>query len=646
MDKVRNNSFLQFNTHSLIAHLKPASTITMLAVGVLGAMAATYYDPRKVILGVISLGAVQILTLPQLLENCDHVLGRLALLSSFAAFGSLVLGSTATLSYRTFNKLITNIFAQTSWDVKTEALLIGAWAFTALISYGMPLGYNFLKKVYNAINDSQFKNKLIHVADTIRYSHANVEIQNRNVNLRPIARFFEFIIYRFIIIEALIFPRRVLVRIMQEERTNLIASSILYAFRQIQFTGTLFNDIKEMASFKHTIGQLIYFVIVYENLPLQHILQFLPHIKSIVGPLIKDLKIIVQSLEGEPLDFAIDVLRDHVIQLIPNLISAEQFIELCQGKAEKELNRKADQFLANINTISQIEKECAPLIGELTNLEAEILQHKASPNKEIEKDLSDRLATITKQFTKQREKIESLYLEKQSWKLFISYPSLSPLVTRFEEILEQIRDRDPGEAKDKLQAIYQDMLKMSSNSEQEASSIAIVANTIQRLSNQLAPMEEDKNTEAYLFLATDCQFVVKDYDDLKDWLGVDQYEHIETKLEAIGLKNKQDLYNQEILKEAEFFNKRVIKTRLENFIKMKLKRNIRSHIYSVLSGFKPTRTSLTSLVEKIIKLKDRLVLVGFVLVPMFMYSKIHTVEIVIGVPLGIIIARILHRREV
>ena len=584
MDRVGNNSFLQFNTHSLIAHLKPASTITMLAVGVLGAMAATYYDPRKVILGVISLGAVQILTLPQLLENSDHVLARLALISSFAAFGSLVLGSSAIFSYRTFNKLMTDIFAQTPLNI--DALFIGGWKLMALISYGMPLGYNVLKKVYTAINDSQFKNKLIHLVNVMRRYPINVNVEFVINNYPLKVRFIEFIIYRFaFILQCFLLGRLI--------------------FPHYRPGPNSINPIME---------QLQHFNSIYEHIPQEDILQ-LSHVKLIIESLINDLKISIDSLEKKELDVVVNLLRDQLIQLFPKLISTKQFSQLCKGKIENELNNKAGQFLANFNKISHIERKCIALNKELNKLDVNISQYKFSLNKEIGKDLRSRLTSITQQFTKQRKKIESLYQEKQRWKLFTSHPSLSPIVASFEEIRERVRDRRPGEAKDKLQAIYQDTLNMSSEG-QEDSIIAIVAKTIQRLNSQLESMNEETETSAYLFLAANCQFVSRDYDDLKKWLEVKEYANIETKLEEIGLKNEQDLYSLGILKVGEPFNKQAIKVRLEKFIKMRLKRDMRSRIYSVLSGFKPNRTSLSSLIEKVKPIYHAVMLInGLFIVP-------------------------------
>ena len=607
-----NNSFLQFNTHSLKAHLKSVSTITVLATGVLGAMAATYYDPARVILGIIGLGTIQFLTLPELLKNSDHALSRLALVSSFAAFGSLVVGASATFSYQYFNSLIVNIFAHTKWSVKTETLLLGAWALTAFISYGIPLGYNFLQKAYTAINDSQFKEKLLHLVQVMR-------------NTPSQAGFIAFIKARFELVEALILPERVL----QRRTGNPQAIATIHTFNQ---------QSKSVSGYIEQLKLIEMFVNFCPSFERPIVILYY---KPTINFLMKNLAISLNSLKDKELDTAIDTLMTELIHFVPRLVSTEQFSNLFKGKAKERLNNKAEKFVADFNKICRIEEMCQPLAAQLSQLETEIVQYKHSPNKAVGEQLSARLATITKQFTQQRKKIESLYQEKQRWKLFTSHPNLSPLVTRFNEIQEQVRDRLPGETKDKLQAIYQGAIGIQSNSEsQEAGMITTVANTIQRLTSQLASMDEDTETSAWLFLATNCQFVAKDYEDLKKWLKVSDLGDIEAKFEEIGLKSEQDLYDLGIVQKKEPsdrtpINKEEIRKSLAKFIEMRLKGDIRSRIYSVLSTFKPQQTSLSSLSNKVIKVMYRLMMSGLVLVPMIIYPKAAAAGLAIGIPMGV-----------
>jgi hypothetical protein len=108
-------------------------------------------------------------------------------------------------------------------------------------------------------------------------------------------------------------------------------------------------------------------------------------------------------------------------------------------------------------------------------------------------------------------------------------------------------------------------------------------------------------------------FIQEDYEDLRNWLNLDEAKDIEEAMEFIGLKSEEDLYEKEILtRENENETKSSIRDKLYNYIQnAKLKKFEKINPVDTVQN-----SSLASMIgKKVAKVFYRLIASGMILVP-------------------------------
>lgn len=311
-------------------------------------------------------------------------------------------------------------------------------------------------------------------------------------------------------------------------------------------------------------------------------------------PVLSQVKNILNDLNDDDRKEAIQFLFLYSNRLF---LTKNQLIELLPTKSLEEVKNFAQNFIDNAEQLNSIDNDCTDL---------EIALNKIELNGSDE-SLNESLKTIADSFQALRRKLEKYEVEKKLWLNFINcldgdleLPlNLNETVAHLENVLKP-------EFQEKIKSSYQAVMGVDPNAR-----LGNIFLKIGVLNAKFSKIDEEE--QAWMFLATHCEFKQEDYAELKSWLQVNEYHEIEEKLEKLGLKSKEDLYKNKILSQDEQLTKEEIKRNLNRFIELNNTSTKKTNFLSSLKELK-----LLDISRQVSKLFYLLIIKAAVWAPIFL----------------------------
>lgn len=160
--------------HEKVSLKKSSVLVTTVALTVIGSMALTYFTSRNLILTGLAISVTSICMLPKLLVEVENpFIIRLAMITSFVAFGSLSLGGITSVSIQLADQLI--VFTKAA-DLRNVLALL--CRLSLIMGYGALFSVAILKQSYELIKDSQIEKRIKDLKNQL-----NLLVTNREQNL-------------------------------------------------------------------------------------------------------------------------------------------------------------------------------------------------------------------------------------------------------------------------------------------------------------------------------------------------------------------------------------------------------------------------------------------------------------------------------
>lgn len=581
---------------------RPCSILAIgaIAISTIGSAYLAYSSGGKWFLVTASVGLLNMGSISKLFEKGNTRFGRAALAVSFIVTGSFFAGGVAVFGITWTKMTLISLKA-----ISLDSILNYSFGATALIGYGVPLTRSFLRMAYQISVEDVWKRKL-----------ENISLQFRHLNQVRDLGFFSFWKEKFLQVIAIQHPD--IVPTLQY--VGVSVSSQVRALHSQIFSSSPFEAFSNNLLFIQNIAaEMRQGLVAYSG--------------NYKAEIMRNLKESIESMEEEDFKRAVDLLQENLVHILPQIFTTKQLAELLKGKILDRLKQKLNEFNREISALqdNQMDDYIHEMETELDPIEKDF--DTRQPGQEA--SLQARLDQVNHKFTQKRELFERLIREKRALEAFTSIPQHYFTVltenNQFDEVLNviEIVKYSPDLLR-KLQDYHLGTLNPLHNN-----SLGRIYNRIQKLKNKIAiaqnANQQTDSVEAWEFLGSNrCGFVQKDYQELLEWLQIDNLGDIEAKFHELELKTEEDLYVKNILPRnnvpgAANITKLQIKDNLKNYIAERLKPKedpIRTKVYKTLINLGGAGNHhLRNLSKKVIRVLYQLITKSLILVPVLLYPR-------------------------
>lgn len=517
---------------SITSYMAAAATITTFAAGILGSAYLAYKNPGKWWLSALSVGLINLYTLPKFLRYGSPTVIKMALVANLIALSCLSLGGMSAACYTLSRRMISSFKAY-----HFSSALFSAFLLTGLMGYGFPFFQDALKKAYRFLHDAKVQERIAILYDQF---HNCPEIG---------PGFLQANLWQSFILHLSLFKPRFILDFCQ-----------VFAINLPEYAWPMAIVASETTSLGHFKQMLFSMEELAENLALQGKL-LSEEMKSNYS---LGLKFALQSLKDSNLSSALQAMMISASKIVPAVISDEKFLELFQEECILDIaNELIETFLSLTDSWKDLLNQYQKISTTVSQLKSEIqsLNLKELSVEEEEK-LNERYENLNKDYIELRTEVEKVYSSKRIWQ---SVGSLWENETElpFERSLDLLPILQDQDFFKEVDTTYRELIAGGTMQGGNRSLIQ----ELQLIKNRLVTIhegEEDEEISAIMYLAINQGFVKGDYENLQLWLGLNSPHDLEEAMEKIGLATEANLYENDILPAS---SKSDILDNLHNFIK-------------------------------------------------------------------------------
>lgn len=511
--------------------VKTIATITSFATAILASAYLSYSNPRGWWLTTLSLGVINLYSLPKFLHYGNKTIIQLALVINLSALSCLSLGAMGVISVSLCQLLFTSIRI---YDF--SSVLMSAFGLTAILGYGIPLFQEALEKSYRLLHDPNLQERLVSVQEQFHYR-----------------------------------PEVGLGFLQSDLWQNFVLQLILFKPEWVWGFCQIFNI--HLPDYAWSMA-----VVTSEKMNLDQFDRLLASLESWADTLSKrgeelpddikkchwlHLKFALRSLNATDIPSALNALLLRGGKCIPTVLSNEEFLKLLTEDVLPGIHDVIQTFLELMENWQETHQQHDDLSLEITQFEQEIQNQTLQQLSSNEEDFEQRYQELNQKYSELRIEVEKGYFNKRLWQDFAplwNHETDLPFKNS-QQLLDILHD---DTLLKEIDATYFSLLGTGQGANRT------LYDRLQYIKNKLATLHEDEEGEedlsAIMYLAANKGFIKKDYDDLQEWLNLDSPHDLEEAMSDIGLATEEELYEHNILPRQGQISKTEIRNHLRHYI--------------------------------------------------------------------------------
>jgi hypothetical protein len=592
----------KMNEEEMSSYIRMASTVTSFATAILASSYLAYKNPGAWWLTTLSIGVIDLYTLPKLLRYGDSTVIQIALVANLAAMSSLLLGGIGVKSLSLSQSMVTSFRTYQFSTAFFHAFLV-----TSLLGYGIPLFRGALEKAYHLLHDPEMQE---------RFEALREQFHHRpEVGLG----FLQSDLCQNFILQLVLFKPSFLelchmFHVHLPDYAWSIAAATSEKISLEQFNHILI-DLENLAEGISNLGED-----TSDEMQISYRLR---------------LQLALKSLKSEDVLFAMTSLLLRGAKLIPNILSNEQFLQLLTEDNFDITNELIQKFLESIDNWKDLSDQYQDLNLKITQLEQEIQQQNLQQLSASEEDLQERYEELNQKFSELRAGspsqpigIEKVYFNKRMWQDFASlWDDETDLPFDLaQDLLNVLHD---SKLLQEIESIYHSMMETGQGASRT------LHDRLQYIKNKLTTLhgdaEEEEDVSAIIFLGTNKNgFIQRDYEDLQEWLNLDSPHDLEEAMAKIGLATEEDLYESDILSRQGQLSKTEIRTKLRHYIDQASKPNLADRIQSKEKIDQDSDSPLQQIIEKVTRFVFYAITSGLILAPLLIQPYVGATGFALG----------------
>lgn len=530
-----------------IERLKKAATITLLGLAGLASLCLAIRHPKIHFMSTLGIGAVSLILLPAFFCHANAKKFKTALSINFFVLGSLLLGGGLAKTFLSTRMLFTSVKS-----AHVRASLSSILSLIRKVGVDLPVFILILKKGYQLFKDEKFTGRI-------------AELQK---------------IYKGI-------PKQKFKLLRAIKETVVFNSSFLYfqiimlldfAIKKSKYLSKfkIFNNVNQLSSRIELVSgwmstqekiSLDQFKLLMDLMNHWAISAFsngiaLPdHVRK---KLILIIKCSLNSLSATDLVNAVDTISKYGPYLIPNFFTKDQLITLVSQEILLRNETLMKKYLNLMHNWKDIKDFHQSLYDKVVQLEKDIQGIKIpKPTPAEYSQFDQRLQALNKTFIHLLTVIDVIHRGKKTFSFHMSQQISDSSVENYPDMKKCFDNQDLWK---EVSEIYRSLTMVGKGSEKT------LHDHFQLVKSKMKQFQENEDEDEFssvLFLAIQCAFVVKDYDDLQIWLKLDSKDEIDEALKKIGLEKQEDYHAKGIFIKNEKSSKELkekVKINLKNYI--------------------------------------------------------------------------------